>query len=76
MECSFNISTEKHKFKRLSGRPENKITHAAWQGVECMEKTIENFTGIEIDYHVKMNFKGVVSLVDALGGIPIYIEKI
>jgi len=49
----------------------NKITHAAWQGVSCMEKTIENFTDIEIDYYVKMNFKGVVDLVDALGGIEI-----
>jgi len=49
----------------------NKITHAAWQGVDCMEKTIENFTGIEIDYYVKMNFKGVVNLVDALGGIEV-----
>lgn len=49
----------------------NKITHAAWQGVSCMEKTIENFTGIEIDYYVKMNFKGVVDLVDALGGIEV-----
>ncbi len=49
----------------------NKITHAAWQGVDCMERTIENFTGIEIDYYVKMNFKGVVDLVDALGGIQV-----
>ena len=50
---------------------QNKITHAAWYGVDCMEKTIENFTGIDIDYYVKMNFKGVVNLVDALGGIDV-----
>ena len=50
---------------------QNKITHAAWYGVDCMEQTIENFTGINIDYYVKMNFKGVVSLVDALGGIDV-----
>lgn len=52
-------------------KKKNKITHAAWQGVDCMEQTIENFTGIDIDYHVKMNFKGVVSLVDSLGGIDV-----
>lgn len=50
---------------------ENKITHAAWQGESCMIDTIENFTGIQIDYFVKVNFKGVVSLVDALGGIEV-----
>ena len=49
----------------------NKITHASWQGVDCMERTIENFTDIDIDYYVKMNFKGVVDLVDALGGIDV-----
>ena len=55
----------------FKNQKENKITHAAWYGVDCMERTIENFTGIDIDYYVKMNFKGVVNLVDALGGIDV-----
>lgn len=50
---------------------ENKITHAAWQGESCMMKTIENFLNIEIDYYVKINFKGVVDLVDTLKGIEV-----
>ena len=53
----------------FSGQRENKITHAAWNGESCMIKTIENFTGIDIDYYVKINFQGVINLVDALGGI-------
>lgn len=55
----------------FANHKQNKITHAAWQGVDCMQRTIENFTGIDIDYYVKMNFKGVVNLVDALGGIDV-----
>ncbi|MEG2283700.1 MAG: LCP family protein, partial [Bacilli bacterium] len=55
----------------LKGTPENKITHAAWNGASCMMKTIENFTGIKIDYYAKVNFKAVVNLVDALGGVEI-----
>ncbi len=47
----------------------NKITHAAWYGEQCMIETIQNFTDITIDYYVKINFKGVVKLVDTLGGI-------
>lgn len=53
----------------FAGKKENKITHAAWYGEDCMIDTIENFTGINIDYYVKINFKGVAKLVDALGGI-------
>lgn len=53
----------------FKNRIQNKITHAAWYGESCMIDTIENFTGINIDYYVKINFKGVVKLVDAVGGI-------
>ncbi len=49
----------------------NKITHSAWYGESCVERTIENFTGINIDYYVTINFKGVVGLIDAIGGIDI-----
>lgn len=55
----------------FDGKRKNKITHAAWYGEECMINTIQNFTGINIDYYLKINFKGVVKLVDALGGIKV-----
>lgn len=50
---------------------ENKITHAAWGGTNNMINTIERFTDIDINYYVKINFKGVVKLVDLLGGITV-----
>lgn len=55
----------------FANQRENKITHAAWNGESCMIKTIENFTGINIDYYVKINFQGVVKLVEALNGITV-----
>ena len=55
----------------FNNQRKNKITHAAWYGEDCMIDTIQNFTGIDIDYFVKINFKGVVSLVDALNGIEV-----
>ena len=55
----------------FDNQKENKITHAAWNGESCMIKTIENFTGINIDYYVKINFKGVIKLVEALDGIDV-----
>ena len=36
-----------------------------------MMNTIENFTGINIDYYVKINFKGVIKIVDTLGGVDV-----
>ncbi len=53
------------------GNIENKITHAAWGGESCVIKSVQNLTGLNIDYYVKINFKGVVNLVDTLGGITV-----
>ena len=53
------------------GKYENKITHAAWKGTNCVINTIQDFTGIKIDYYAKINFKGLVCLVNALRGITV-----
>ncbi len=53
----------------------NKLTHAGWYGTDCMMQTIENTFDIPIDYYVKINFKGVVGLVNALGGIEVDVPK-
>lgn len=58
----------------FTGQRKNKITHAAWYGQDCMIETIQNFTGIQIDYYAKINFKGVVKLVDAVGGVDVDVE--
>lgn len=58
-----------------SNKAENKITHAAAYGTDCMMKTIENYFDIDIDYYAKINFKGLVHLVDAVGGIDVEVPK-
>lgn len=58
-----------------SGKPENKITHAAAYGTDCMMSTIEEYFDIKIDYYAKINFKGLVKLVDAMGGIDVEVPK-
>src|SRR5574344_2232913 len=52
----------------------NKITHSSWGGESCIINTIEQFTGVDIDYYVKINFTGLVKLVDNLGGIDVNVE--
>ena len=51
----------------------NKITHSAWQSEECIINTLNNSFNINIDYYVKINFKGLVSLVDNIGGIDVMV---
>ncbi len=55
----------------FKNKEKNKITHAAMYGEDCMIETIENFTSIDINYYVKVNFKGVVKIIDKLGGIEV-----
>ena len=52
-----------------------KINSAAASGTNCVIKTIKNLTDIDIDFYVKINFKGVVDLVDTIGGITVDVEK-
>lgn len=51
-----------------------KINSAAAYGTSCVIDTVSNFLDIDIDYYVKINFKGVVELVDAIGGIEVDVE--
>ena len=49
----------------------NKITHSAWFDDDCIISTINNSFNININYYIKINFKGLVNLVDNLGGIVV-----
>lgn len=57
-----------------SDKTENKITHAAGYGTDCMMQTIEDYFGINIDYYAKINFKGLVKLVNAVGGVEVNVD--
>lgn len=48
-----------------------KINSSAAYGTSCVISTINNLLGINIDYYVKINFKGVVDLVNVLGGVTV-----
>ena len=52
-----------------------KINSSAAYGTSCVINTMKQLTDIDIDYYVKMNFKGVVDLVEALGGITVDVEE-
>lgn len=51
-----------------------KINSSAAYGTGCVISTINKFLDINIDYYVKINFKGVVDLVEAVGGVEVVVE--
>lgn len=49
----------------------HKINSSGWYSDQCVIDTVSNLVDIKIDYYAKINFAGVVNLVDDLGGIDV-----
>lgn len=43
----------------------------SYGGVNCVAKTVENFTGVTIDYAGLITFTGVIEMSNAVGGVPV-----
>ena len=44
-------------------------------GIEMTKRTLEKTLGIKINHYVMVHDSAVAKIVDAIGGIPIYVEK-
>lgn len=54
----------------------NKINSAhSFGGIRLCKKTIEDTLGVRVDKYIMIHDDAVKDLVDALGGVPIYVEK-
>lgn len=55
---------------------EDKINHAhAYEGPELTIRTVREFLNIDLDYYVKVDYKGVIEVVDAIGGVEIDVPR-
>ena len=52
----------------------DKITHTGIHGTNTTKRTVEQLLGIEINYTFKVGFDTVTDLVNALGGVDVYVE--
>ncbi len=57
----------------ITGR-EDKLTHAGTYGTECSMNTLESYFDVNFNYYVKVNFKSVYDIVNAVGGITLESE--
>lgn len=67
----FSIPRDTYAPIACKNNVKNKINTSAYYGSECVIDTVEQLIDIDIDYYVKINFNGVVNLVDAIGGIDV-----
>lgn len=54
----------------------DKVNHAhAFGGIELTIQTLRNFLGLDIDYYVQINYKALVDIVDAIGGVDYQVPE-
>jgi LCP family protein required for cell wall assembly len=59
----------------IPGHGINKINTALKYGPNVIVRTVERLTGLHVNHYVQANFIGFERLVNALGGIPVCINK-
>lgn len=60
----------------IPGRGMDKINHAyAFGGIDLISKTVRSFLDIPLHFYVVADFEGFVSIIDALGGVEVDVEK-
>lgn len=61
---------------KIPDHGKNKINAAyTLGGIPLTIKTVESFTGMDMNHYALVDFHGFKDLVDTLGGIDIYVEK-
>lgn len=53
----------------------DKLTHAGIYGVQVSMDTLGLLYDVDIDYYFRVNFRGFVDIVEALGGVTVDVEK-
>ena len=57
------------------GGSRDKLTHCGIYGVDCSIKTLEALYSVDVDYYARINFTGFETLIDAIGGITVYVDS-
>ena len=68
------VNTPRDYYVQISigGGAYDKLTHCGVYGIDCSKTTLENLYGIDIDYTAQINFTGMETLIDNIGGITVY----
>lgn len=82
-----NIDAKSHSVNAISIPRDSKVFLAgdfgvqkinaahALGGIKLTKKTVEDTLGVKVDKYIMVSDDAVAKLVDALGGVPVYVEK-
>ena len=67
------VNTPRDYYVQLHGTSgyRDKLTHSGIYGIDMSVQTLQDLYGINIDYHVRVNFDTLPKLVDSMGGINV-----
>lgn len=74
-ESAVMVSLPRDLRVNIPGRGRQKINAAYAGGPNLMLKTVAAFTGLEINHYVEVNFSSFRQIVDAVGGVKIYVNR-
>ncbi|MHA2789727.1 LCP family glycopolymer transferase [Corynebacterium sp. S7] len=71
------VNTPRDYYVQLDGTTgtKDKLTHAGIYGVDTARRTMENLYGIDIPYHVRVNFTTFLEIIDIIGPIEVYLPN-
>ncbi|MEU6382509.1 LCP family protein [Streptomyces bauhiniae] len=69
-ECAKDDGTKLPRANRVMF---NSVYSAA--GPACVVKTVEQMSGVRLDHFVEIDFAGFKGLVDAIGGVPVTVDR-
>ena len=62
------VYIEKHGYQKINAA-------YAYGGAKLARETVEDFLGIEIDHYVTINKSRFAEVIDAMGGVEVYVER-
>ena len=76
MIVTVNPNTKKILLTSIANmKKKDKLTHSGIAGPENTVKTMAQFLGTDINYYARVNFTSLVTMVDALGGITVNVDR-
>ena len=70
------VSLPRDSYVPIDGHGSDKLNAAyAFGGPKLLAKTIEKVTDIRVDHYMEIGFGGFVGIVDAIGGVNVYVKQ-
>ncbi|NLY21273.1 MAG: LCP family protein [Tissierellia bacterium] len=76
VDGSINImSLPRDSRVKINGRNDKLNAAHSYGGMKLLLKTVREFTNLDVDYYVRVDYNAVKSLVDAIGGVEVDVPK-